>query len=124
MTYSLFQLNDLDQLSRYVYFGGIQSKNLRPLIWLYLLGHYPPGCDAAERRRVDQESKRKYEEIRAVDEEIKEVFVTEINFFITYVIFDLPFYLFHELALIKHNKQKDTKKNRKKEKAKTEKTKS
>ena len=69
----LFQLVNYDELARYVYFGGVQTKHLRPIIWLYLLGYYDPGSDEEGRKKVDEESRCHYSKIRALDCEIKQV---------------------------------------------------
>ena len=73
---------DLSELARYVYFGGVKSPRLRPLIWLYLLGHYPPGSGEEDRRILDQECIQQYQKIRAEDEEIKKVSCPSISHFI------------------------------------------
>ena len=70
---SKFQLSDVKELARYVYFGGVKVAHLRPLVWMYLLGHYPPDSTREERVKIDQDSANRYNEIRAVDEDIKKV---------------------------------------------------
>ena len=76
---------DLSELARYVYFGGVKSPRLRPLIWLYLLGHYPPGSGEEDRRILDQECIQQYQKIRAEDEEIKKVSCPSISHFIVQI---------------------------------------
>ena len=63
----------MKELARFVYFGGVKATHLRPLIWKYLLGHYSPRSTGEEREQADQEARLHYDEIRAVDEEIKKV---------------------------------------------------
>lgn len=48
------------ELHRLVYFGGIEH-DVRPLVWPYLLGHYPAGSVAAERQERDASRQAQYE---------------------------------------------------------------
>merc|ERR1719376_516066 len=53
------KLTSIDLLSRHVYNEG-SSHAMRPLVWQYLLGYYPPGCTEHERAYINEESAEEY----------------------------------------------------------------
>ncbi|CAG0890963.1 unnamed protein product [Darwinula stevensoni] len=54
------QVTDADEIYRLVYFGGVEHT-IRPLVWPYLLGHYPFGSTEEERGMLDEAIQAHYE---------------------------------------------------------------
>uniref|UniRef100_H2ZE47 Rab-GAP TBC domain-containing protein n=1 Tax=Ciona savignyi TaxID=51511 RepID=H2ZE47_CIOSA len=54
------KLKSRSELMRLTYFGGV-AHQLRHVVWAFLLGHYPPDSDVADRAAIDTRTKHQYE---------------------------------------------------------------
>jgi len=58
------KLGSIDELAKHVYYRGAKH-NIRTRVWPFLLGHYPATSDATERRDIDENARRFYQQTLA-----------------------------------------------------------
>ncbi|XP_076802337.1 small G protein signaling modulator 1-like isoform X3 [Clavelina lepadiformis] len=68
------KLSSIEELSRYVYFGGVEPS-LRPIVWLYLLGHYSAASSPEEQQTTDAVALTNYQDIMMQWLEVKKIIV-------------------------------------------------
>nr|XP_026694007.1 small G protein signaling modulator 2 isoform X3 [Ciona intestinalis] len=56
------KLTSMTELMRHTYFGGV-DHDLRPIVWLFLLEHYPPDTDEEDREEIDRQMEEQYQVI-------------------------------------------------------------
>ncbi|XP_078490653.1 small G protein signaling modulator 1 isoform X3 [Ciona intestinalis] len=56
------KLTSMTELMRHTYFGGV-DHDLRPIVWLFLLEHYPPHTDEEDREEIDRKMEEQYQVI-------------------------------------------------------------
>ena len=78
------QLTSIDLLSRHVYNEG-SSHVMRPAVWRYLLGYYPPGCTEHERVKINDKSAEEYwvvlEECNRIEKYLLEVCFVKVLYY-------------------------------------------